>query len=130
MRKMKKVFWVLLPAVLVAFYALAAPSAATAAPNRFNNPLADDYQEEIYTAVVTLRDIEVDRYSLIFKVSLPNGGESEIRASKSCPFLDERGKLISHSEFLERYRDKTVTIDFRELDPKVYIAIEARAGNS
>ena len=88
-----------------------------------------DATMELFTATITLLDMETREGSVFLSLGLPGGGTEEAMAWQDCRFLDERGNSLSPSDFLERYKEKTITIDFVESTPDLYTVFECRAGN-
>jgi hypothetical protein len=92
-------------------------------------PASASEAPEMFTVTLTLIDLlelegSLTRY---LKVKLPEE-TAVLEVAEHCRFLDERKRTLFPFHFAERYRGKTITIDFIERGPDLYVVEECRGG--
>jgi hypothetical protein len=82
---------------------------------------------EVFTVTGRLVEtkVETDRTTITIQTS---GGAGTGFLAETCVFFGEDGRELSSSNFLERYRNRAITIDFIENEKDEDAIIECRAG--
>ena len=118
MNLMKKLFLVLSLAAFSALFAWTVPLTGAFA--------GDSDSFDSLMAAVTLLDMEVDEEGLAMVMTLQlTSGEIEVEVSRTCDFLDGEGNGLTPSDFLDRYRGSTITVEFLQISPGLEIVYSA-----
>jgi hypothetical protein len=119
----KNVYWFLLIFVLclIGLTKAAEPEEAPGVGDFLMPP------REILTASGRLIEVKIEISPETITIQVP-GGTSTAYLTETCVFFNEKGEEMSLSDFLGRYMDKIITVDFLEDNNGKNAIIECRAG--